>query len=108
MTIGVGQLLGNYRLIRLLGRGGFADVYLAEHIYLGTHVAIKVLSMQLTSDTIELFSKEARTVANLVHPHILRVLDFGIELGIPYLVMDYARNGTLRQRHQKGSILQLD
>lgn len=108
MTIGAGQLLGNYRLIHLLGRGGFADVYLAEHIYLGTHVAIKVLSMRLTSDNVELFIKEARTAANLVHPHILRVLDFGIEQSIPYLVMDYARNGTLRQRHPKGSILPLE
>ncbi len=108
MAIGIGQILGNYRLKSLLGRGGFADVYLAEHIYLGTPAAIKVLSIQITSDNIELFSKEARTVATLFHPHILRVLDFGIEHGIPYLVMDYAPNGTLRQRHPKGSILQLD
>jgi len=108
VAIGIGQILGNYRLKSLLGRGGFADVYLAEHIYLGTPAAIKVLSIQITSDNIELFSKEARTVATLFHPHILRVLDFGIEHGIPYLVMDYAPNGTLRQRHPKGSILQLD
>ncbi len=95
MTISIGQQLGNYRLIQLLGKGGFADVYLAEHSYLGTYAAIKVLGMRLTSDNIELFSKEARTIASLVHPHILRVLDFGIEKGIPFLVMDYASNGTV-------------
>lgn len=108
MAINIGQQLGNYRLIQLLGKGGFADVYLAEHSYLGTYAAIKVLDMRLTSDNIELFSKEARTIASLVHPHILRVLDFGIERGIPFLVMDYAPNGTLRQRHPRGSLLSVD
>ena len=108
MTISIGQQLGNYRLIQLLGKGGFADVYLAEHSYLGTYAAIKVLGMRLTSDNIELFSKEARTIASLVHPHILRVLDFGIEKGIPFLVMDYASNSTLRQRHPRGSLLSVD
>ncbi len=108
MAIGVGQLLGNYRLQSLLGRGGFAEVYLAEHIYLGTHVAIKVLGIQITSVNIELFSKEARIIANLFHPYIMRILNFGIERGIPYLVMDYAPNGTLRQRHPKGTILPID
>ena len=48
MTISIGQQLGNYRLIQLLGKGGFADVYLAEHSYLGTYAAIKVLGMRLT------------------------------------------------------------
>src|SRR5205809_6797247 len=101
----LGQQFGNYRLIRLLGQGGFANVYLAEHIHLGTWAAVKVLSMQLTSDNVEHFRSEARTVAHLIHPHIVRVLDFGVEGNIPYLAMDYAPNGTLRQRHHKGSRL---
>jgi eukaryotic-like serine/threonine-protein kinase len=103
----VGQQLGNYRLIRLLGQGGFADVYLAEHIHLDTQAAIKVLSMRLTSDNMEHFRTEARTIARLVHPHIVRVLDFGVEDGTPYLVMDYAPQGSLRQRHPKGTRLPL-
>jgi serine/threonine protein kinase len=99
----VGQHLGNYRLTRLLGRGGFAEVYLAEHLRLGTQAAIKVLLAHLASEEdAESFQKEARTIARLVHPHIVRVLDFDVQEGTPFLVMDYAPNGTLRQRHPRG------
>ena len=75
----VGQQLGNYQLIRLLGEGGFAEVYLGEHIHLGTQAAIKVLHTQLTSDDVDKFRTEARTIAHLIHPHIVRVLEFGVE-----------------------------
>ncbi len=101
----IGQQLGNYRLICLLGEGGFAEVYLGEHIHLGTHAAIKVLRTQLGSEDAGAFSNEAKTIAHLVHPHIVRVLEFGIEGRTPFLVMDYAPNGTLRQRHTRGTIL---
>lgn len=103
----VGQQLGNYQLLRLLGEGGFAEVYLGEHIHLGIQAAIKVLHTQLASEDIDKFRTEARIIARLIHPHIVRVLDFGIESKTPYLVMDYAPNGTLRQRHPKGSVLSL-
>src|SRR5947209_13633706 len=103
----VGQQLGNYRLLRLLGEGGFAEVYLGEHIHLGTQAAIKVLHTQLTSDDVEKFRIEARNIAHLMHPHIVRVLEFGVEGKIPFLVMDYASNGTLRQRHPRGTPLTL-
>jgi len=103
----VGQQLGNYRLHRLLGEGGFAEVYLGEHIHLGTQAAIKVLHTQLTSDDVEKFRIEARNIAHLVHPHIVRVLEFGVEGKTPFLVMDYASNGTLRQRPPKGTPLTL-
>ncbi len=101
----IGQQLGNYRLVRLLGQGGFADVYLGEHIHLGTQAALKVLRTRLVGSSMEQFRAEARAIASLVHPNIVRVLDFGIEDGIPFLVMDYASNGTLRQRHPKGAFL---
>ncbi len=101
----IGQQLGNYRLIRLLGQGGFADVYLAEHLYLNTKAAIKVLQTRLTSEDSNSFLNEARTIANLVHPHIVRVLDFGLQNNMPYLVMDYAPNRTLRQFYPKGTPL---
>ncbi len=103
----VGQQLGNYQLIRLLGEGGFAEVYLGEHIYLGTMAAIKVTRMSLASGEMENFRTEARTIANLVHPNIVRVLEFGVQDGNPFLVMDYAPNGTLRQRHPRGAAVPL-
>ena len=105
MTDLLGHQLGNYRLIRLLGQGGFADVYLGEHIYLNTLAAIKVLNARLTADEITQFRNEARTIARLEHPHIVRVLDFDVEDRLPFLVMSYAPNGTLRQRHPKGTRL---
>src|SRR5437773_831656 len=94
MTDLIGHQLGNYRLIRLLGHGGFADVYLGEHIHLNTLAAIKMLDARLTGDEITQFRNEARTIARLEHPHIVRVLDFGVEDLLPFLVMNYAPNGT--------------
>ena len=101
----VGEQLGNYRLVQMVGQGGFSDVYLGEHIHLRTMAAIKLLQMRLQGSNMEQLLNEARTIASIVHPHIVRVLDFGIEDGIPYLVMDYATNGTLRQRHPKGTTM---
>ena len=103
----IGQKLGNYHLVRLLGEGGFAEVYLGEHVHLGTRAAIKILHTQLAADDIEIFRNEARTIAQLEHPHIVRVLDFGVEGKTPFLVMGYATNGTLRQRHPKSTRLTL-
>jgi len=104
----VGQRLGNYRLIRLLGRGGFAEVYLGEHRHLGTQAAIKVLFAHLGSQTdVENFRREAQTIARLIHPHIVRVLDFDVEQGEPFLVMEYAPHGSLRTHHPRGVPLPL-
>src|SRR2546426_2290812 len=108
MTDRVGQQLGNYRLIQLLGRGSFAEVYLGQHRHLDTQAAIKVLHTHVLGPDSERFRNEARTIARLVHPHIVRVLDFGIENKTPFLVMDYASNGSLRKRHPKGTHLPLD
>src|SRR5258706_6735198 len=102
---GRGWQLGNYRLIRLLAEGGFAEVYLGEHIHLGTLAAIKVLHARLDSGDWGKFRKEARIVARLRHPHIVSIHDFDVENGIPFLVMNYAPHGNLRQRHPKGTRL---
>src|SRR6266852_2833391 len=108
MSDRVGQQLGNYRLLRLIGRGSWASVYLGEHLHLGTQAAIKVLNTHLTSEGSEQLRTEARTMARLIHPHIVRVLDFEVEDGLPFLVMEYAPNGSLRQRHPKGTRVPLD
>lgn len=101
----VGLQLGNYRLVHLLAEGGFAEVYLGEHIHLNTYAAIKILHAQLTQKDLEPFREEARIVAHLRHPHIISILDFDVENGTPFLVMEHAPNGTLRLRHPKGSVL---
>ncbi|HEX9132641.1 MAG TPA: serine/threonine-protein kinase [Ktedonobacteraceae bacterium] len=104
----LGQRLGNYHLLRLLGQGGFAQVYLGEHLRLGTQAAIKLLFTHLPDDDVEQFLAEARSLARLEHPHIIRILDFDVEQDIPFLVMSFAPNGTLRQRYPRGTRLPLD
>jgi WD40 repeat protein len=100
----LGQQIGNYRLIRKLGRGGFAEVYLGEHLHLGIQAAIKILHTTLVDyNEVEQFRSEARMVAHLLHPHIVQVLEFGVQDSTPFLVMRYAPGGTLRHRHPKGS-----
>ena len=93
----IGQLCGNYWIMEPLGRGGFGTVYLGTHRYLGTEAAIKILHTRHIGTGIQQFFSEARISAQLVHPHINRVLDFGINAdGVPFLVMDYAHHGSLR------------
>ncbi len=93
--------------MRSLGGGTFGDVYLGEHIYESTQAAVKVFKTQLTSDQFKDFLNEVRMVL-LKHPHIVQVLDFGVsEDDIPFLVMEHASNGTLLQRHPRGTQLPL-
>ena len=101
----VGQQLGNYRLVRVLGQGTSAVVYLGEHQYLERLAAIKVLHVRMEAGTHEAFRREARTIAQLHHPHIIAVHDFDIEDQTPYLVMDYTPNATLRSQYPKGTRL---
>ncbi|TMC21584.1 MAG: hypothetical protein E6J34_09310 [Chloroflexi bacterium] len=103
MTDRVGQQIGNYRLLQLLGEGGFAEVYLGKHLYLGSQAAIKLLHTRVSTSDIAQFQQEGQMLANLIHPTIVRVLDFGIDNHNPYLIMDYAPGGTLRSRHPRGT-----
>jgi WD40 repeat protein len=94
------QQLGNYKLMRLIGRGGFATVYLGRHIHLKNYAAVKVLLSRLGSEEeVRCFRHEAETIAQLIHPHIVRVLDFDVRGDLAFIVMDYAPFGSLRQQY---------
>ena len=103
----IDQQLSNYRLVSLLGQGGYAEVYLGQHVRLNQQAAIKVLHAHLTQAEAEHFQQEAQTIATLVHPGIVRVFDYDVQDGVPFLVIDYAPNGTLRHRYPKGSLVPL-
>src|SRR5262249_55900840 len=103
----VGQQFGNYRLVTLLGQGGFAEVYLGQHVRLTLQAAIKVLHTHLSGQEAEHFLHEAETIAALAHPSIVRVFDFDVQEGGPFLVMAYAPNGSLRRRYPKGTVVPL-
>lgn len=103
----INQHIGNYELKSFLGRGGFADVYLGQHIFLNTEAAIKVLRTQLRDKDLASFLQEARTIAHLTHPNIIHVLDFGTYEEVPFLVMEYAPHGNLRDHHPKGTLVEL-
>jgi eukaryotic-like serine/threonine-protein kinase len=103
-----GRQFGSYNLTRLLGKGGFAEVYLGKHILLDSEAAIKILSTTLSDKNRENFLTEAKRLVQLRHPNIVRLLDFGIEEDTPFLVMDYAPLGTLREIHPVGSPVSLE
>jgi serine/threonine-protein kinase len=101
----IGRVLGKrYRLLSALGTGSSAHVYLAEDVSLQRHVAVKVLQPGLAADTafLKRFRAEARSVASLNHPHVLRVFDWGEEADEPYLVLEYLGGGSLRDLLDRG------
>jgi serine/threonine protein kinase len=104
----IGKTFGEYRLLRRLGGGTFGTVYQAEHLHHSSSAAVKVLRMQLTHPKdFRDFINEARLI-RFQHPHIVPVLDFGVNReNVPYLVMEYAPGGTLRDRHRRGERLPL-
>ncbi|SRR6266487_3234352 len=104
----INQQLDKYRLIRLLGQSGSSEVYLGEHKELRVPIAIKMLPGRFTKSHLEKFLAQAHTLTRLEHPHIVRVLDFGIVDDRPYLIMAYMPHGTLRQRHPKGTRVLLE
>jgi len=109
----IGQQLGSYRVSRLIGRGGFAKVYLGEHC-LGKMPPVAIKALQLSAmqtaedhEKREKFLQEAQTLVQLKHEHIVQVLDCGIEKDkdIAYIIMQYASGGTLREQHPMGETL---
>src|SRR5579859_7127867 len=97
--IQIGDSIGNYRLAKKLACGGFGCVYRAEHKFLSERiVAIKLMHPQYLNSPKdqENFLQEAHVLGMLKHPHILPVIDAGIHEDLPYLVAEYAPNGSLR------------
>ena len=107
MTDRVGQKLGNYRLIQLIGQGSVAEVYLGEHIRRKTLAAVKVWYYQLSSEDIKRFQAEASRLALLAHPHIVYLLKYGVTDRLPFVVMEYANEKSLRLRYRRGMQLSL-
>ena len=93
----VGQTLGQYRIVEPVGAGGMATVYKAYQAGLDRYVAVKVLPSEhaRTPGFKERFIREARAVAQLSHPNILPIFDFGIKDDISYFVMKYVPDYTL-------------
>ncbi|MBQ6495160.1 MAG: Stk1 family PASTA domain-containing Ser/Thr kinase [Bacilli bacterium] len=96
-----------YEIIKSIGEGGMANVYLAKDTILERNVAIKVLRGDLENDEkfIRRFQREARSVSDLSHPNIVEVYDVGEEEGQHYIVMEYIEGRTLKQLIQKRGAL---
>lgn len=92
-----GKVVGNYKIIKQLGRGGMAIVYKAHESSLNRIVALKVLSSRLSEDTeyIKRFQREARAAAQLNHPNIVQIYAIGEEQGIHYFSMEYIKGKSL-------------
>ncbi len=111
MTRLVGMLLSNrYRLDAQVGTGGMSTVYRAFDQTLERQVAIKLLHRQIADDPdqLERFSREARAVAQLSHPHIVTVIDAGEEDGRPYIVFEFVDGETLKERIRRDGPMPVD
>jgi serine/threonine protein kinase len=95
-----------YQLLESLGKGGYAEVHLARPLFSDQPVAIKMPNMLIPREYYTSFVSEARMIARLNHPNVIRLLD-SIHEPIPYMVLEYHPNGTLRDRHPHGSIVPL-
>jgi serine/threonine protein kinase len=94
----VGQIVANHRVLWRIGEGGMGAVYLAQHLVLGRHAAIKVLLPELSNnpDLIRRFLNEARATAQLRHPGFVEIFDSGrLDNGSEYLVMEYLRGANV-------------
>ncbi|MFH1462956.1 MAG: serine/threonine-protein kinase, partial [Pseudomonadota bacterium] len=104
--IGPGSVLGQYRVLRSIGRGGAGEVFLARDMALGRRVALKALYADRLGapEAVERFLAEARTTARFSHPHIVTVYGTGMHWGSPFLVLEYLEGETLRRRVDQGPL----
>jgi tRNA A-37 threonylcarbamoyl transferase component Bud32 len=102
-----GKIIGGFRLIERLGRGGMSSVYKAEQVSLGRLVAVKIPHREFTLDARHLarFEQEARTLARLAHPNIVQIYDTGRDRDLFYIAMEYVEGTTLGRRVEKEGAL---
>ncbi len=102
----IGQTLGQYKITSLLGKGGMATVYRARQASMDRDVAIKVIKPDLaeSADFVTRFQREAKTIASLSHPNILKVFDYGQQGDLVYLVMELLSGGSLADQILKGPL----
>ncbi len=100
------RLYGRYKILRMIGGGGMANVYLAEDMILEREVAVKVLRMDFSMDDefIKRFNREAQSATSLAHPNIVNVYDVGEEENVYFIVMEYVEGLTLKQYIQQQPI----
>jgi serine/threonine-protein kinase len=93
-----GRIIGKYKILQRLGRGGMAEVYKANQTTLDRFVAFKVISPLFTDDPdfLKRFEREAKAVAALRHPNIVQVFDYDVEGNLPYMVMEFIEGETLK------------
>jgi eukaryotic-like serine/threonine-protein kinase len=96
----IGQKIGNYKVLDLLGQGSSAYVYLGEHKYQQSHAALKILKTEAspfatTNHWKKREGNEVYMLAHVTHPHIIGMHEYGIQDDIQFLVMDWAKQGTL-------------
>jgi serine/threonine protein kinase len=108
-----GSYLGHYEIVRPIGRGGMGVVYEAKHRTLGRRVAVKVLHASEAARPgadvrSERFMREGRAAASVQHPHVVDVFDFGVDDGVPFLVMELIEGETLAQRIARARVLDLE
>jgi eukaryotic-like serine/threonine-protein kinase len=106
MAIVTNALLGAYKILAPLGKGGMGEVYRAKDTRLNREVAVKVLPAEFAQDTNRLrrFEQEAKATSSLNHPNILTVFDFGTHEGNPYIVMELLEGEELRAQLNDGAL----
>jgi eukaryotic-like serine/threonine-protein kinase len=106
----IGQILGNYRITKLLGEGGMGIVYQAEHVTIGRKVAIKLLLPMFSHhhEIVTRFFNEARATSIIEHPGLISVFDYGYHEDRAYIVMEYISGESLAARLARQPVLPQD
>jgi protein kinase-like protein len=105
VSIGTGTKLGQYEVQDFIGQGAMGLVYRAYHAQLARTGAVKVMqAIAPDSDSIARFRREAQAIAQMRHPNILNVFDFGEHEGMPYMIVEYVPGGSLANRLSQGNV----